>query len=298
MSQQRILRAAAGAAARDAAHGTGDARRRGVCEGLVRGARCVHDFSPPTGGATRRRRRASASVAPALEPPPDAGAVRPGLRRTPPLRDGPPPLPAASAHPPLRRRRAPAVASVAWSPRLRTARSGARGLPPSVQHAPPASHRLLSAAPAAAAAAAAPDVQLLEPASRPRTSPETSTSAHPGRARRRSARATRRFDGPALPRSGRLLETASDLHIAVGARADVPRRRRPAPAAAPSLEPRRKVTGALRASSTDRQRETSTRDLELDIAYTISANARFRVNMYQQRGAIGAAFRLIPTEIK
>jgi twitching motility protein PilT len=34
------------------------------------------------------------------------------------------------------------------------------------------------------------------------------------------------------------------------------------------------------------------------MAYTISANARFRVNMYQQRGAIGAAFRLIPTEIK
>src|SRR6185312_11695107 len=38
--------------------------------------------------------------------------------------------------------------------------------------------------------------------------------------------------------------------------------------------------------------------LELDLAYTLSASARFRVNMYQQRGAIGAAFRLIPTTIK
>jgi twitching motility protein PilT len=30
----------------------------------------------------------------------------------------------------------------------------------------------------------------------------------------------------------------------------------------------------------------------------MSANARFRVNFYQQRGAIGGAFRLIPTEVK
>ena len=40
------------------------------------------------------------------------------------------------------------------------------------------------------------------------------------------------------------------------------------------------------------------RELELDFAFTISANARFRVNFYQQRGSVGAAFRLIPTEIK
>ena len=43
---------------------------------------------------------------------------------------------------------------------------------------------------------------------------------------------------------------------------------------------------------------SSTSDLELDFAFTLSANARFRVNFYQQRGAIGGAFRLIPTEIK
>ena len=55
---------------------------------------------------------------------------------------------------------------------------------------------------------------------------------------------------------------------------------------------------ALRSILTETQAERFDSELELDIAYTISANARFRVNMYQQRGAIGAAFRLIPTEIK
>ena len=55
---------------------------------------------------------------------------------------------------------------------------------------------------------------------------------------------------------------------------------------------------ALRSILTEAQQERFDQELELDIAYTVSANARFRVNMYQQRGAIGAAFRLIPTEIK
>ena len=61
---------------------------------------------------------------------------------------------------------------------------------------------------------------------------------------------------------------------------------------------REKVKTALRSILTDAQQARFDEELELDIAYTISANARFRVNMYQQRGAIGAAFRLIPTEIK
>ncbi|KQW08565.1 type IV pili twitching motility protein PilT [Leifsonia sp. Root4] len=48
----------------------------------------------------------------------------------------------------------------------------------------------------------------------------------------------------------------------------------------------------------EEQSERFERELELDFAFTISANARFRVNFYQQRGAVGAAFRLIPTDIK
>ena len=39
-------------------------------------------------------------------------------------------------------------------------------------------------------------------------------------------------------------------------------------------------------------------DRQLDFAYSIPGLARFRVNVYFQREAVGAAFRLIPTEIK
>ena len=37
---------------------------------------------------------------------------------------------------------------------------------------------------------------------------------------------------------------------------------------------------------------------QLDFAYSMPGLARFRVNVYYQREAVGAAFRLIPQEIK
>ncbi|WP_281285284.1 type IV pilus twitching motility protein PilT [Cellulomonas xylanilytica] len=49
---------------------------------------------------------------------------------------------------------------------------------------------------------------------------------------------------------------------------------------------------------TQRQRETFEANLELDFAYAVRGKARFRVNLYQQRESIGAAFRVIPYEIK
>jgi twitching motility protein PilT len=61
---------------------------------------------------------------------------------------------------------------------------------------------------------------------------------------------------------------------------------------------RDRVEAAIRSILTDAQYATFEENLELDLAYTISANARFRVNIYQQRGNMGAAFRLIPTGIK
>jgi twitching motility protein PilT len=91
---------------------------------------------------------------------------------------------------------------------------------------------------------------------------------------------------------------ASDLHVAVNS---APLFRVDGTLAARSItEPwgKDKVGSALRSILTESQLAQFDEVLELDIAYTISANARFRVNMYQQRGAIGAAFRLIPTEIK
>ncbi len=49
---------------------------------------------------------------------------------------------------------------------------------------------------------------------------------------------------------------------------------------------------------TQKQRERFETDLELDFAYAVPGRARFRVNLYRQREAVGGAFRLIPYEIK
>src|ERR1700751_1249126 len=45
---------------------------------------------------------------------------------------------------------------------------------------------------------------------------------------------------------------------------------------------------------TGEQRQRLETDWQLDFAYSVPGHARFRVNAYYQRGAIGAAFRLIP----
>jgi len=47
-----------------------------------------------------------------------------------------------------------------------------------------------------------------------------------------------------------------------------------------------------------KQRERLEQELELDVSYSLPGKARFRVNVYFQRDAMGAAFRLIPFEIK
>jgi twitching motility protein PilT len=49
---------------------------------------------------------------------------------------------------------------------------------------------------------------------------------------------------------------------------------------------------------TQKQRERLEQDLELDISYSLPGKARFRVNVYFQRDAVGAAFRMIPFEIR
>lgn len=59
-----------------------------------------------------------------------------------------------------------------------------------------------------------------------------------------------------------------------------------------------RVSAAIAAIMSPEQRETFERHLELDFAYALSDQARFRVNVYQQRSARGAAFRLIPTRIR
>ncbi|HET9657934.1 MAG TPA: PilT/PilU family type 4a pilus ATPase [Kineosporiaceae bacterium] len=54
----------------------------------------------------------------------------------------------------------------------------------------------------------------------------------------------------------------------------------------------------LYAILTQHQRERFEEELELDLSYTLPGQARFRVNLYRQKEALGAAFRRIPYEIK
>jgi twitching motility protein PilT len=65
----------------------------------------------------------------------------------------------------------------------------------------------------------------------------------------------------------------------------------------PALTPQTLRT-MIYAIISQRQRERLEQDLELDMSYSVPGKARFRVNVYFQRDSIGAAFRLIPFEIK
>ncbi len=90
---------------------------------------------------------------------------------------------------------------------------------------------------------------------------------------------------------------ASDLHIAAGARPTVRVRGRLTPLEDfPVLGPEdtREVVYSILSGEQRRRLEN---DLQLDFAYVIPGQARFRVNAYFQRSALGAAFRLIPTDL-
>src|SRR5664279_4317942 len=87
---------------------------------------------------------------------------------------------------------------------------------------------------------------------------------------------------------------ASDLHLSSGAHPTVRVRGKLGPLEdypkLSSTDTREIVYSIL----TGDQRQRLETDWQLDFAYSIPGHARFRVNAYYQRGAIGAAFRLIP----
>ncbi|WP_130176071.1 type IV pilus twitching motility protein PilT [Cryobacterium sp. SO1] len=89
----------------------------------------------------------------------------------------------------------------------------------------------------------------------------------------------------------------SDLHITVGAPPNLRVNGSLRPLDGAPRWTFDKVSGALLSILTPSQHMEFERELELDFAYTAN-DARFRVNYYQQRGSIGAAFRLIPRIIK
>ncbi|HEX9334697.1 MAG TPA: ATPase, T2SS/T4P/T4SS family, partial [Pseudonocardiaceae bacterium] len=63
------------------------------------------------------------------------------------------------------------------------------------------------------------------------------------------------------------------------------------------LEPEDTAT-LVRATVNDERWNRFERESELDLSYSIDNVARFRVNLYVQRGSYGAAFRTIPHEIR
>ena len=108
-----------------------------------------------------------------------------------------------------------------------------------------------------------------------------------------------RADGDLLNALETLIrEDGSDLHVSAGSppmiRVDGSLREVPGS----DVWDRERVAAALYGLLSDEHRAVFDDTLELDFAFTLSETARFRVNYYLQRAAIGAAFRLIPTEIK
>jgi twitching motility protein PilT len=90
---------------------------------------------------------------------------------------------------------------------------------------------------------------------------------------------------------------ASDLHLTAGAPPMVRvRGRLTAMEGYPTLTPTdtREIVYSILSNS---QRQRFENDWQLDFAYQIPGKARFRVNAYFQRAAVGAAFRLIPFEV-
>ncbi len=56
--------------------------------------------------------------------------------------------------------------------------------------------------------------------------------------------------------------------------------------------------GLVTALLTEDQKEKLVRDKQVDFAYSFEDKARFRVNVYRQRGYLAAALRLIPNRVK
>ena len=91
-------------------------------------------------------------------------------------------------------------------------------------------------------------------------------------------------------------QKASDLHLTAGAAPMIRKKGSLVPLEGmPKLTPTdtREIIYAILNSSQRQRLET---DWQIDFAYSVPGHGRFRVNSYFQRGTLGAAFRLIPSE--
>ena len=166
---------------------------------------------------------------------------------------------------------------------------GSFGLP--LAGAPAAAPQPAPVAPAPAAApvaapAAAPQAPLAQPA-----------PAHQAQARPPQPEQS----GPRLVLDDLLIhmldEGGSDLHMTTGAPPTVRVRGEMVPVEGFAKLTPEQLRGAFYGIMTERQRKVFEENLELDFAYSVPGKARFRVNVFQQRDALGAVMRMIPWEI-
>ncbi|MBI5599305.1 MAG: type IV pilus twitching motility protein PilT [Deltaproteobacteria bacterium] len=93
-------------------------------------------------------------------------------------------------------------------------------------------------------------------------------------------------------------QTASDVHLKAGLPPILRIYGRLMPVKNhPRLTPDDVAQCALRLMN-DSQKETFKKDHQVDIAYSVPGLGRFRVNVFQQRGAMGVVLRVIPMVIK
>jgi twitching motility protein PilT len=157
-----------------------------------------------------------------------------------------------------------------------------------------------SFAAAAAAAAAAAEAEADRTGASVAPAP-VGLGAEPGVATAVSAQ-----DGPVARRTVTLAEALHELVALGGSDLHITRDAPPTVRVSGGLQPlegaapwsAEVVESQLHAILDERQRAAFDEVLELDFAHPLTEASRFRVNYYKQRGSIGAAFRLIPTEIK
>ena len=89
---------------------------------------------------------------------------------------------------------------------------------------------------------------------------------------------------------------ASDLHLTPGSPPMVRERGALRPLDYPELTPQETREVVYSVLSNDQRQRLET-DWQVDLSYSIPGRARFRVNAYFQRASVGAAFRLIPSEV-
>ncbi|MEK6229404.1 MAG: type IV pilus twitching motility protein PilT [Actinomycetota bacterium] len=89
---------------------------------------------------------------------------------------------------------------------------------------------------------------------------------------------------------------ASDLHLTAGSPPMVRKRGQLSALDYPTMNPQ-VVREIVYSILTNDQRQRLETDWQLDLAYSIPGKARFRVNAFFQRDSLGAAFRLIPSEM-